>query len=128
MTDDTELLRQVHPTFIQMDRVSSQAFEPTAKDNNRLSVYDGDQVNPEDAWNHFCAQPNCQSAGVLAVTVNECKGLGLTAEADPEPFPEHAVIDFGETAKNQVKKKARSLREIALARGWRFRDGEPSGN
>jgi hypothetical protein len=53
MTGATFLLRQVHPSFVQAGRVTSQAFRPTPKDRSLLSVYDGDQITPEAAWIHF---------------------------------------------------------------------------
>jgi len=31
MTPETMLLRQIHPSWIQLDRVTSQAFMPTAR-------------------------------------------------------------------------------------------------
>lgn len=49
MTPQTQLLRQIHPNFVQAGRVTSQAFRPTPKDENHLSVYDGDQIQPEAA-------------------------------------------------------------------------------
>ena len=42
MTDETLLLRQVHPSFLQDGVVSSQVFRPTPKDECKLSAYDGD--------------------------------------------------------------------------------------
>ena len=44
MTPDTLLFRQVNPGWIREGRVTSQAFKPTAKDEKKLSVYDGDQA------------------------------------------------------------------------------------
>jgi hypothetical protein len=44
MTEATLLLRQVHPSFIQHGRVTSQVFRPTLKDKRLLSVYDGDLI------------------------------------------------------------------------------------
>ena len=53
MNSQTLLLRQIHPSFIQQGRVTSQAFRPTPKDEMKLSVYDGDQMTPEEAFEHF---------------------------------------------------------------------------
>lgn len=68
MNLETLLLRQINPSFIQNGRVTSQAFRPTPKDENKLSVYDGDQITPEDSWRHFTLNPLCSSAGVMAVS------------------------------------------------------------
>jgi hypothetical protein len=69
VTDDTLLLRQVHPGFVQNDRPSSQIFRPTPKDELKLSVYDGDLITPEQSWKHFTGELGYRSVGVLAVTV-----------------------------------------------------------
>jgi hypothetical protein len=38
MTPETLLLRQIHPSFVQAGRVTSQAFRPTPKDGSLLSI------------------------------------------------------------------------------------------
>lgn len=121
MNEATRLLRQIHPHFCQEGHVSSQAFRPTPKDEHLLSVYDGDQMDPRSAWEHFVRQPHCASLDVLGVTVAECDALALPVRPDPLPFPEHAVIDFSAYAKGQVERKAKQLRARAEERGWLYR-------
>jgi hypothetical protein len=121
MTEATLLLRQVHPTFVQGGRVTSQAFRPTAKDDNRLSAYDGDMISPEPAWKHYTEEWGNASAGVLAVSMEECTALDLQVRSDPAPFAEHAVIDFGHRAGTAVEKAAKYLRSRAVTRDWLFR-------
>ncbi|HET7228718.1 MAG TPA: hypothetical protein VFJ16_01815 [Longimicrobium sp.] len=121
MTGDTLLLRQIHPTFVQQGRVTSQAFRPTPKDENRLSVYDGDMIQPEPAWQHYTMSLGFSSIGVMAVSHAECGALDLPVEPDPEPFPEHAVINFSALQKNEIEKRAKKLRTHAEARDWLFR-------
>lgn len=118
MTSDTMLLRQVNPSWIQNGRVTSQVFKPTPKDERRLSVYDGDQVTPAHAWEHYTSELCFSSLGVLGVTVGECECHGLAAEPDPTPFPEHAVIKFDNCAPSQIPKKAKHLKKLSEARGW----------
>ena len=120
MTLDTLLLRQVHPSFIQSGRVTSQVFRPTPKDENQLSVYDGDRMQPLTAWQHFTVTPGCRSAGVMAVTYTECTAEQLPVTADGVPFPEHVSIDFSAFSKNEIEKKAKVLTRQAQARGWLF--------
>lgn len=84
----------------------------------KLSVYDGDQISPEEAFDHFTSVLHQQSVGELAVTVAECASLDLKAEADPEPFPEHAIIDFTGLGRRDVESKGKKLKSIADARGW----------
>lgn len=118
MNDLTILLRQVHPSFVQGGRVTSQAFRPTPKDDKKLSVYHGDMISPADSWGHFVAQPGCKSAGVMGATKHECTDQKLPVVADGEPFPEHASIDFTEYEESDIKKKAKVLARDAQVRGW----------
>lgn len=123
MTGTTILHRQVNSSWIQLGRVTSQAFKPTPKDERRLSVYDGDLIGPADAWRHYTQSLGLSSVGVLSVSVVECQSLELTAEPDPRPFPEHAVIIFGQFSNAQIEKKSKQLRELATKRGWQFEAG-----
>lgn len=120
MTPETLLLRQIHPAFVDNGQVSSQAFRPTPKDEQQLSVYDGDMILPPASWDHYTSVLRCQSAGVMAVTVAECEELKLPARPDPTPFPEHAVIDFVGLSKGQTESKGKKLRDRAVAKGWLF--------
>lgn len=120
MTDETLLLRQVNPSWIQLGRASSQVFRPTPKDEKRLSVYDGDLISGEASWQHFTEVLGFASVGVLAVTVAECQSIDLTVFPDPIPFPEHAVIDFSGFEEGQIKKKAKQLKAAAETRGWQY--------
>jgi hypothetical protein len=120
MTPGTLLLRQVNPSWIQAGRVTSQVFKPTAKDKERLSVYNGDLVSAEDSWKHYTNELQFSSVGVLAVTVEECQRQELTAEPDPEQFPAHVVIRFDACSASQIAKKAKHLKQDAEARGWQY--------
>lgn len=122
MNDTTLLLRQVHPSFVQDGRPSSQAFRPTPKDEQKLSVYDGDQITPAHAWEHYSNKLGMQSCGVMAVTLAECSALELPVTPDPEPFPEHALIDFSALGKSATEKKAKLLKAKAETRGWLYRE------
>ena len=97
MNSDTLLYRMVSPSWIQHGIATSQTFKPTRKDNGRLSVYDGDQISPQDAYEYFTNPPpglGQRAVGVLAVAVAECESLNLTVTLDGDPIPAHAVIDF----------------------------------
>ena len=119
MTGPTLLLRQIHPSFVQDKFVTSQAFRPTPKDESKLSVYDGDQISPEAAFIHYTTIWKLNSAGVLAITVDECSGEGLPARPDPLPdCAEHALIDFAGLSSNQCEKKSKKLKAKADVRGW----------
>ncbi len=96
MNAGTPLHRQVHPSWVQEGRVSSQAFKPTKKDDHCLSVYDGDLIDAETAWRHYVYTLGHSSVGVLDVTVEECEILELTVTPDPDAFPEHVLLNLAD--------------------------------
>jgi len=123
MNEVTLLLRQIHPSFLQNDRVTSQAFRPTPKDEKKLSVYDGDLMTPGESYRHYTEELRLSSTGVMAVSVKECRAVDLEPVSDPEPFPEHVVIDFSSLpSEKSIKTKAKLLKARAMARGWLYRD------
>lgn len=121
MNDDTLLYRQVHPDWIQDGRATSQTFRPTPKDEQRLSIHDGDRISAADAWRQYTNQ-GLESHGVIAVTKGECDLFKLAVLPNPLPgSPEHMLIDFTGKSGNQTKRIARRLTRIANDRGWIFR-------
>lgn len=123
MTDHEHLLhRQVHPSWIQQGRPSSQTFTPTQKDEGLLSVHDGNLIDAQESFEHYTKELGMKSDGVVTVTVAEVQAVGLTWRPDPDPFPEHAVIDFTAlSSKSQIKAKATALNARALDRNWTYR-------
>ena len=73
MTPTTFLLRQVNPNWVREGRITSQVFRPMPKDKGQLSVYDGDQMTPQQAYAHYTQQLALNSVGIMAVTVAECE-------------------------------------------------------
>lgn len=120
MSPETLLLRQVHPSFVQNGRPTSQVFRPTPKDEDKLSVYDGDKISPEASWTHYTNVLAFKSVGVLAVSLTEVQGQELPVIADAVPFPEHCSVDFTGLTKTDVDKKAKQLASYAVTRGWLF--------
>jgi hypothetical protein len=120
MSPETVLLRQINPSFVQAGRVTSQAFRPTPKDEQCLSVYDGDKIQAHAAWAHFTKNPVCHSVGVLAVSHAECDAEELPVIADGVPFPEHCYVDYSGFDKKAIEKKAKVLSRLAQLRGWLF--------
>jgi hypothetical protein len=133
MKEDTLLHRQIHPSWVQNDIISSQAFltenniaslsfTPSEKDNNKLSVYNGEKFSAEESFLHFTA--NYKSTGVLSVTIAEVNTIGeLNVEEDNDPFEGHTVIDYSTVSSlTQVRKKAKKLKNIAVERGWTHKE------
>lgn len=122
MDRDTELYRQVSPSFIREGRVTRQVFLLTEKDKGELSVYDGSMISPKQSYLHFTVKYG--SAGVLSVTVADCLGLGLNVKSAPKEFREHAVIAFPDSfqkSKAVLKNIAIKLRDLAVGYGWKYR-------
>ncbi|MBN8507336.1 MAG: hypothetical protein J0L57_01860 [Burkholderiales bacterium] len=118
-TKEQTLHRQVHPSWVQGDRITSQAFSPTPKDAGLLSVYDGRQIAAGGSFNHYTTVLNLTAIGTVSVAESEVTEVGLPWRPDPAPFPEHAVIDFtGVPSAGKVKAKAQALAEKARQRGW----------
>ena len=124
------LHRQIHPSFVINGIVSNQAFieysvssgafMPTAKDNNKLSVYNGEKFTAKDSFDHFTT--TYSSVGVLSVTVEEVISIQLSVLNDDIPFEGHASIDFEAiVSKNQKSIKAAKLRDYAVNRGWTYK-------
>lgn len=120
MTGTTLLLRQIHPSFVQNGHPTSQAFRPTPKDQSKLSVYDGDMIEADASWIHYTAELQLASVGTMAITVDECTAEGLVAASDPDPFPEHAVVDFKGLSDKECHKKSKKLQAKATNRGWLY--------
>jgi hypothetical protein len=122
VTDKTQLLRQVHPTFIQNGVATNMlTFRPKESDNGHLSVYNGDMITPERSHVHYTDVLKLKSAGVMAVTVTECTSENLAAVSSPQPdFDEHAHIDFKGCDKKQLRDKSKALLAFAVERKWLF--------
>lgn len=126
MNDETLLLRQIHPGFLRDGAVTSQAFRPTPKDDDRLSCDDNDKISAEAAWCRHTAQ-NLRSSGVQGVTSGECKAQMLRVDPDATPHPEHVSILFGGLSHSQREKISKRLREHAATRDWLFQPKESAG-
>jgi len=133
MKSEDLLHRQIHPSFVLNNIVSNQAFlekslvvssgafNPTEKDDNKLSVYNGKKFSAKEAYEHFTKQFN--SYGVLSITEEEVLSITpLTINEDNIPFEGHSCIDFSQvTSKNQKIKRASKLRDLAVKRNWTYK-------
>ena len=84
-------------------RVTSQAFIPKRKDNNRLSMVHGGMTTADDAQRaHIRA--GYQSDGVARLTVSDIREIGLEPEHDADPTPDHVSVPFPANASNSRRK------------------------
>ena len=116
------LHRQVHPTWIDDGEPSSQAFEPTEKDEKCLSVTRGDQQDAGTAFEYHTQSLGLESEGVWGVNVEELKAQGTRAVDDSGlpaiTIPSHAYVDFRAMASGKARKRiARTLAAAARERG-----------
>jgi|SRR5690554_386014 len=127
MNSETLIHRQVHPSLVVKEDVSSKVFEiassvftPTKNDEKKLSVYNGDKFSPKEAFDHFIkSRP---SSGSLSLSIKECEDIELGVSEDNNPFDGHSHIDFsGCESNNKIKRKAKTLKYMAVKRGWTFR-------
>ncbi len=117
MTDETILLRQVNPSFVENEGTSSQAFFPFPKDKNKLSVDDGDRTSAQAAFEFYTQVRKLESAGTWGVTGAEVTSTGLTYVPDPlDDNAAHALIEFGERSVKECRKLARKLKAFANTR------------
>ena len=133
MKEKLLLHRQIHPSFVVNNIVSNQAFlensiiistnafRPTDKDEDKLSVYNGDIFTPEESFINFTK--NYKSYGVLSLSIQEVESESpLFIEMDNYPFEGHCSINFSSlTTKNQKIKKASKLRDFAVKRSWTYK-------
>ena len=120
---DEVLFRQIHPSFLDNGKPSSQPFAPTAKDQDKLSV---DRSSLTDAASSFALFTGAghQSVGVYGLTVGEFGAELIPCLSDPLPAvgaepanPAHAYADFSGHGPSRQKAKAKRLKQKALARG-----------
>lgn len=120
---DDLVYRQIHPTHAPDGTPSSQAFNPTPKDQGQLSVDDASLVTAEGSWNHFTQELGFQSAGTWAVSFEEVKSVEdlRLVKAPLGDNLAHCLIDFSKvSSKGQMKKRAQLLAIKSSARGCLF--------
>lgn len=123
--DQTELLwRNTHPTWIVNGKLTSQAFRPTPKDQQKLSAARESKVSAEENFKEFTEEFELDSVGVWAVSVGEVEEQGLRSIYDenspstPKPcLKGHTSIDFTGISQKQAKRIGGRLRDHAEARG-----------
>jgi len=120
MIDTTMLFRQVHPSFVQAGKVSSQVFRPTPKDKSKLSMYNGDKIDPVKAFEHYTAVLKFSSVGVFGLEKQETDAQNIPVIDDSAPFFEHCSLDFSAFSKSQIERMAKILKVISERRGWLF--------
>ena len=130
MNDDTLLLRSVNELLIASDgAIAPREFRPhPERDNGKLSTQNGDAVTPATMWQVRNAasrarKPNSvRPLGIAAVSVGECRRLGLTVIADGTTGdPHHVSIDFASIPNDQWRTAAVTLAQMATERGLLYR-------
>lgn len=129
LTDEDELLlRNIHPSWMDGDKLTSQAFKPTPKDEDQLSCDRFSKTSPEDCWVLHTESKGLESCAVFGVTVGEFNGEGVDCIDDPivggsgqVANPAHAIADYSPIpSQNKKEKVAKKIRAKAVARGVLF--------
>lgn len=133
-TSDSLFYRQVNPNWLAGGVPSSQAFGPTPKDVDKLSVDDASKVSAEAAWRHFTEKLGLRSVGTWAVSLGEVEAAGeLVLAASPIVVAEdlainnlaHCHVDFSQvSSKGRKRQKAQHLAMKATTRGCLY---QPAG-
>lgn len=126
MNDETLLLRQISPSWVQAGRVTSQAFRPTPKDMNLLSIFDGDRITPEKSWHYFTRDLGLKSTGVMGVTNFERVSVNVPLIEDRKPIDAHVSLDYTGLSNSQKENAGKVLTDKARTRGWLHREGSDS--
>lgn len=113
------LYRQIHPKFAPSGNATYLAFSPM--DHDHISVDDADKVSAELAWQTYSETHD--SAGVMAVTDEECETHSLSVGSNPTLYrPAHMDIGFEKiTTKRGRRDAAVWLYTCAVKRGWCYR-------
>lgn len=123
ITDESvDMHRQVSPAgaFWQEGEPSSLSFQPNSGDKGELSLSDGRNVNPEQAYEAHIDRGH-SSAGVLTLKVGIFHQHNITVwedslsiqEGDPHDDPTHSIADYKALSKTQQRKVAKKLRREA---------------
>jgi hypothetical protein len=120
---DEVLFRQIHPSFMVNGHPSSQSFQPTDKDANKLSVDRSTITNAAGAFTLYAGNGH-KSVGVYGLSVGEFSEHDLPCVPDPLDAtdgqmanPAHAYADYSQHGTNKQKTIAKRLKHKAQARG-----------
>jgi hypothetical protein len=125
ISNPRELLhRNVHPTFILDNRITSQAFLLKKEDCGKLSVKRNSMAKAKIAYERYTSH-GFESGGVWSITVAECDELGLKVYADPiETDDSHSIVDLTAYNKSQARKYTDRLSRKAQDRGCQYDPAE----
>lgn len=117
LDDETEILfRQIHPSWVHGQRITSQAFRPTKKDEGRLSVDRSAKTTCADSYSNHLAL-GLRTIAVYGVTVGEVIASNCAVMDDPQPDKgAHAFVEFDGLSKSQTDAVAGRLKDFAVAR------------
>jgi hypothetical protein len=112
------LYRQVHPAQMPNGAMSSEAFNPSARDKDLLSTLH-ERIGPVEAYRRWTEGKGFQSVGTYGISVGEVGEQDLQAIDDSATTePDHVSIDYSSAdSKQERKRRSRKLRDAAKARG-----------
>lgn len=98
MNNDTDLHRILQSNHVKNGEIRNESFR-VAQDEEGLSVYDGTDTTPQEAFQHRIDSGFPPPAGIITFQVKDCAKLGITVKPDPLeppkskiPFPQHTLL------------------------------------
>jgi hypothetical protein len=127
LTADELLFRQVNPSWRELDgNPTSQAFRPTPKDNELLSVDRQSLTDAKSSYDHFTKTLGLASVGTWAISTNECASVSRTAWHTPKAVnPAHTSVDFRAVPPKTAKTISQALKARAIARQLQYAPPPP---
>jgi hypothetical protein len=124
LADGAEVLfRQIHPNFYEQGEPSSQAFNPTDKDDHKLSVDRSARATAAGSFALYTGN-GFKSVAVYGVSVDEFTQESIACFSDPLPKvgvfaenPAHSYADYSAHRSASRKNIAKLLKRKAIARG-----------
>lgn len=83
-----------------------------------MSAYDNDLISAEDSYIHYTEVRKKQSHSVWGLSCSQTDECGVPGSPDPlDDAPAHAKVDFTGKSETQMRKIAKRLKVLAIARG-----------
>ncbi len=107
----------VFPPSYSVAEINSDSF--STQGHPSLSMYDGRECSPEEAFRDFATRSKHSLAGVLGIDSGDCEDLYLPVRYKEE-HDLHASIYFDDYGKQDRNAARELLFETAQNRGWLY--------
>ena len=113
MRPDTTLYRQIPNPWIKNGTITTQAFKPTTKDENKLSLAHGGMITAQESMDRH-RKDGFKSDGVASLLVAEFQEVDIEPVLDGKPYRDHVSAPFDPNwPRKTVENKAKALKAKA---------------